>query len=101
MAKFKLVPLRNTAINKDGIEELIVQHNIFLHVTMATSILDSGTGDDIFKHNERDEKYDGSIHAWTMNTMPKNDTFFHLVEPGRKRKSLFLHSKNYQEETEA
>jgi len=35
MAKFKLVPFRNTASNKDEITELIVRQNSFLHATMA------------------------------------------------------------------
>ena len=93
-AEFKLVSFRNTAISKDGIMELIVQQNSFLHATMQISVVDGGICDDIFKQVKGyGEKY-GSICAWAMNEKTKDDMFlFHSVKPGQKDQSFFLHEK--------
>ena len=49
MAKFKLVSFQDTSINKDGITELIIRQNEFLHVTMMNSVVDRGTCDDTLR----------------------------------------------------
>ena len=61
-AEFKLIPFQNTAINRDGIEELVVRQNSFLHVTTATSVVNVGKGDELFTLTTGDDdRYDGSI----------------------------------------
>ena len=59
---FKLIPFQNTAINRDGIEELVVRQNSFLHVTTATSVVNRSNGDEIIESKtEEEDGYDGSI----------------------------------------
>ena len=61
-AEFKLVTFQNAAINRDGIEELVVRQNSFLHVTTAESVINGGNGDEQFESKtEGEEGYDGSI----------------------------------------
>ena len=47
-AEFKFTPLQNTAINRDGIEELVVCQNYFLHVTTSTSVVNVVKGGELF-----------------------------------------------------
>ena len=39
---FKLIPFQSNVIGRDGITELITQHNNLLHSTMAASVIDGG-----------------------------------------------------------
>ena len=66
-ASFKLIPFQNTAINRAGIAELVTRQNDFLHHTMATSVVDVGTADEIYNTEEEEEEYyDGKIREWAM-----------------------------------
>ena len=47
-AAFKLIPFQNTAIDRAGIVELETRQSDFLHRTMATSVDDVGTVDEIY-----------------------------------------------------
>jgi len=61
-AEFKLIPFQITAINRDGIEELEVRQNSFLHVTAATSVVNVGKGGELFTSKTGDKDgYDRSI----------------------------------------
>ena len=70
-AEFKLILFQNTAINRDGIEELVVRKNSFLHETAATSVMNAGNGDELFTLKTGDKDgYNGSIREWAKG---KND----------------------------
>ena len=59
-AEFKSIPFQNTVINRYGIGELVVRQNYFLHETTATSVVNVGKGDEIFKSKMGNEdRYDG------------------------------------------
>ena len=74
-AEFKLIPFQNTAINRDGIQELGVRQNSFLHVTTATSVINGGSGDDLFESKtEEEDRYDGSIREWAMKAKTADNT---------------------------
>ena len=101
-ASFKLVPFRNTAISRSGITELIERQKVFLHRTMATSVIFMGTGDEQFTKDIDGKDYaDGSIRERAMKAKSKDGTFlFHSIEPGRTGQGYFLHEKKRQEEAE-
>jgi hypothetical protein len=101
-AEFKLIPFQNTAINRDGIEELVRRQNDFLHRTSATSVVDMGTGDEKFpSENEGNKTDDGNIRQWAMEARTQDGTYmFHSVEPGRKGQCYFIHEKVRQDEAE-
>ena len=101
-AAFKLIPFQNTAINRDGIEELVRRQNDFLHRTSATSVVNVGTGDESFSSEvDGDTIDDGNIRQWAMDARTEEGTYlFHSVEPGRTGQCYFLHEKVRQAEAE-
>ena len=99
-AEFKLIPLQNTAINRDGTEELVVRQNSFLHVTTVTSVVNAGNGDELFTSKTGDEdRYNESIREWGMKAKTADDTYlFHLVEEDRRGQCCFLHEEIWLDE---
>lgn len=89
--EFKPIPFQNTQISREGITELVLRQNDFLHATMATPVVYRGKCDDIFFSEEEDVTYEETIRAWDINAKTKEDTFpFHSIESGRKCQSFFL-----------
>ena len=82
--------------------ELIERQNTYLHGTVATSVVEMGTGDkDFTSEIDGEQCADGNIRDWAMEAKTAEDTFlFQSVEPGRRGQCYFLHQKNRQEEAE-
>ena len=101
-AELKLILFQNTAINKDGIEELVVRHNSFLYVTAATSVVNGGNDDKLFESKtEEEDRYGRSIKEWDMKAKTADNTYlFHSVKEGRRGQCYFLHETTQKEETE-
>ena len=86
---FKLIPFQRNVIKGGKFTQLITRQNNFLHISMATSVVDGGYC----------RQY--SIAAICLDAQAKDRMYlFDAVEPGRKNQCHFMHPNHIQEEAE-